>query len=124
LLNIYLLFGTQDIGYKFDGVALLLSEKQLTCIKNRSFNPLTPISVKDLYGPESFDELQIAYFDNSNNLNSFEYDFSNCFYDRIIPDVSINNLDTALGLATLDIESEYYFFKSSGTEIVSIYVKR
>ena len=109
---------------KSNSVLVLADDSQLQCLKSRGNIPLSPVITKEIYGPESFADIKMSYFDLSDDLNGFEYDFSNCFYDRIIPDVNIAELDSALGLINLAKNERYYFYKSSKSETVTIYVKR
>ena len=123
-INIYLSLDNLSLKSEGKGVPVLANDSQLECLKNRGYDPLAPLVTKEVYGPESFNNIKVSYFDLSNNPKGFEYEFSNCFYDSIIPDVNINELDVALGLIEHLGNGNYYFYKSPQNETVTIYVKK
>jgi len=123
-LNVYFLLDKLSSKPNDSIVPLLVNDTQLKCLENSSRGPLIPLSTEEVFGPESFSNIKVSYFDLSNNPNGFEYEFSNCFYDRIIPDVKLTELDSALGLANQFENGRYYFYKSAESENVTIYAKR
>lgn len=123
-LNIYLFLAPASLKQDSGIVPVLVNDSQLECLSRRGVDPLTPVLTNEVFGPEAFTGISISYFDLSNNPNGFEYEFSNCFYDRIIPAVIVTELDSALGLVNQLGYENYYFYKSAESETVTIYVKR
>ena len=102
---------------------IVVNDSQLECLSNRGANPITPVRVVNLRGPESFQNMKVAYFHASRYSKGFEYEFSNCFYDQIIQNVKISEVDTAISLVSHLGGSKYYFYKPLSSETFDIYIK-
>ncbi len=114
-----ILAGLNIYQFQSDSVSspVIVNDSQLSCLNG--WRP--PISTVDIYGPEPFKGMKIAYLDNSKYPKGFEHEFSSCFYDSKIENIHITELNAPLDLLSHSGVKSLYFYKSSVSDMVTIY---
>jgi hypothetical protein len=110
-LNIY------QFQIKQSGSPVLVNDSQLECLNN--WRP--PISTENVYGPEPFKGMKVAYLDTNNHPKEFEYEFSGCFYNSKIENIHVSELNIPLDLMLKTGAKDLYFYKSADSDIVTLY---
>ena len=81
---------------KVKGDLLVVTETQKQCILKNSNNQI--LSTENIYGPNYYDGYLAIYVESKYVKDSFEFRYSNCFYDSYMKVMNGESIDSAIGL--------------------------
>ena len=118
LLSVLILVGivNASLMIKEDDKWIIVNTSQKLCLdKLRGVK-----NEQAIYGPEIFKNHSLITL-NSNLAKDFTFELSSCFYNSIIENVHVTELEIPLDLMSKNGTKDLYFYKSAHSDIVTIY---